>query len=66
MFFYEVVGGGGRGPVHEQGPVHERLCLWFVYELYGGGGPVHEPAPVHEGVFICLCSGLFHKMNKKH
>ena len=50
----------GRGPVHEQTPVHDRLFM-LVYELGGGRGSVHEPAPVHERLFIGLVTGLFYE-----
>ena len=50
----------GRGPVHEQTPVHDRLFM-FVYELGGGRGSVHEPAPGHVRLFTGLFTGLFHE-----
>ena len=49
VFVYEM--GGGRGPVHEQAPVHE--CLFMVCLRAGLWGSAHER------LFIGLFTGLF-------
>ena len=45
VFVYEM--GGGRGPVHEQAPVHERLFMVFL-RAGRWREPVYETTPVHK------------------
>lgn len=57
MFVNEM--GGGRGPVDERAPVHDRLSMVCLRGGWRRGGAVHEPAPVFMNVLIGFFIDLF-------